>query len=179
MPLLAYAAAKSHALASTTQFVKEVKPHFDVVNIMPSMIIGKNELNTKKEQLENGTNGIVMGPLIGINLSMPSLGASVHVNDVARVHVDVLNPAISGNRSLLVSSGGLDGTSWDDAKGIVKRLYTKHVADGLFNLNGSSPTRPLRLDASETEQLLGWKLAPFEEQVRSVVDHYIELAGVQ
>ncbi|KAI6779812.1 uncharacterized protein J7T54_003736 [Emericellopsis cladophorae] len=38
--------------------------------------------------------------------------ASVHVNDVARAYIDALNPAFKGNRHYLVSSGGLDGTTW-------------------------------------------------------------------
>ena len=179
MPIQAYGAAKCHALAATNRFVQEEKPHFDIINILPSMVIGKNELNTKKEDLETGTNGVALGPLVGIKLEMPSLGVSVHVNDVARVHIDALNPAISGNRNLLCSSGGLQGTSWDDAKEIGKRYYSKQVANGLFNLSGSSPSRPIRLDASETEKLLGWKFATYEEQVQSVADHYIELAGHQ
>lgn len=102
----------------------------------------------------------------------------MHVNDVARAHVDVLNPAIQGNTNLLVSSGGYQGTNWDDGKDIAKRVYGKQVASGLFSLGGSSPSRPIRLDVSETEKLLGWKFVSYEDQVRSVADHYIELAGL-
>ncbi|PVH79994.1 NAD(P)-binding protein [Cadophora sp. DSE1049] len=179
MPIQAYAAAKGHARVATYKFLEEERPHFDVINILPSMVIGKNELNTKKEDLETGTNGTVIGPLIGIKQQMPNLGVSVHVTDVARAHLDALNPEIPGNQDLLCSSGGLAGTSWDDAKEIAKKLYGKHVASGLFSLDGTSPSRPLRFDASETEKLFGWKFASFESQVQSVADHYIELAGAQ
>lgn len=144
---------------------------------MPSMLIGKNELNTKKEEIVGGTNGVVLGPLTGVKSDMPLIGVSVHVYDAARAHVDALNPSIPGNRRLMCSSGGLQGTIWDDAKEIVQRLYSKQVSDGLLPLGGTTPSRPIRLDSSETEQLLGWKFAGFEEQVKSVVDHYIELAS--
>ncbi|KAH6724415.1 hypothetical protein BKA61DRAFT_665110 [Leptodontidium sp. MPI-SDFR-AT-0119] len=179
MPMQAYAASKGLARAATYKFLEEEKPQFDIINIMPSMVIGKNELNTKKEDLEIGTNGIAIGPLTGIKQQMPNLGVSVHVNDVAKAHLDALNPAIPGNQDLLCSSGGLEGTCWDDAKDIARKFYSKQVTDGLFNLTGTSPSRPIRLDASETEKIFGWKFASFESQVRSVADHYIELAGAQ
>ena len=133
-------------------------------------------MNTQKEEIQKSVNGVVIGPLLGPRLEMPSLGVSVHIDDVARAHIDALNPSIPGNRRLLCSSGGLQGTFWDDAKDIVQRLYSKQVSENLFPLTGTSPSRPIRLEASDTEQLLGWKFAGFEEQVKSVVDHYIELA---
>lgn len=147
--------------------------------MLPSTVIGKNELNTSKEQLEASTNGFVIGPLIGRTPETPALGASVHLHDVARVHIDALNPSIPGNRRLLCSSGGTEGTRYDDAKEIVHRHYSKEVSDGLFPLTGTLQTRPLKMDASETEKLLGWTFTGFEEQVKSVVDHYIELASAK
>lgn len=178
-PIEAYAVGKSHALAASERFIENEKPQFDLISILPSMVIGKNELNTSKEQIEASTNGVVIGPLIGHSAEMPSLGASVHLHDVARAHIDALDPSIPGNRRLLCSSGGLKGTWWDDAKEIVRQRYKQQVADGLFNLTGTSSTRPLRLDSSETEKLLGWTFTGFEEQVQSVVDHYIELASTK
>ncbi|KAL1793839.1 hypothetical protein ACET3X_007260 [Alternaria dauci] len=177
VPLQAYAAAKSHALAVSEQFVATEKPHFDIMNIMPSVIIGKNELNTTREEILAGTNGIALGPLLGRKAEMPMIGVAVHLDDVARAHVDALNPKISGNQRLLCTYGGLEGVQWDGAKDIAKRLYGKQVSEGLFPLTGSTPTRPIRLDASETEKVLGWKFKSFEEQVKSVADHYVEAAS--
>ncbi|OAL45527.1 NAD(P)-binding protein [Pyrenochaeta sp. DS3sAY3a] len=178
-PIEAYAVGKSHALAASERFVENEKPQFDLISILPSMVIGKNELSTSKGQIEASTNSVVIGPLIGRRAEMPSLGASVHLHDVARAHIDALDPSIPGNRRLLCSSGGPKGTRWDDAKEIVRRRYKKQVSDGLFTLTGTSPTRPLRLDSSETEKVLGWTFIGFEEQVQSVVDHYIELASTE
>ncbi|KAH7033995.1 hypothetical protein B0J12DRAFT_744734 [Macrophomina phaseolina] len=176
-PLHAYAVGKALALHATERFVRDKKPHFDIINILPSVVIGKNELNTKKEEILNGTNVNVMGPLLGTKTDTPNIGVSVHVNDVARAHIDALNLSIPGNRNLLCSSGGLQGVKWEDAKEVVKRLFTKQVSDGVFPLDGTLPSRPIRLDTSETERLLGWKFVGFEEQVKSVVEHYLELAA--
>lgn len=177
-PIEAYAVAKSHALAASERFIEEKQPAFDIVSILPSMVIGKNELNTKKEDLQTGTNSAVIGPLIGVASETPFLGASVHLHDVARAHVDALDAAMPGNRRLLCTSGGQQGTTWDDVKDIASRLYGEQISKGMFTLTGTSPSRPLRLNAAETEKLLGWKFAGFEEQVRSVVDHYVELNSV-
>lgn len=179
LPIQAYGVSKALALAATKRFVEEEKPSFDVINILPSMVIGRNELNTKKEAVSSGTNNSVMGPLLGTKTEMPTLGVSVHVNDVARAHVDALNPSIPGNRNFICSSGGLDGTTWDDAKNIAKRCYSKSVSDGVFTLDGTVPARPIRLDASETEKVFGWKFTGFEDQVKSVADHYLELLAAE
>lgn len=159
--------------------MRDKKPHFDVINVLPSVVIGANELNTAKEEVSKGTNVNVMGPLLGTKANIPDIGASVHVNDVAKAHVDALNPSIPGNRNLLCSSGGIQGVEWDDAKEIVKRLFPQQVSDGVFPLDGTLPTRPVRFDASETERLLGWKFVGFEAQVKSVAEHYLELASLQ
>ncbi|PQE17532.1 hypothetical protein CJF30_00009508 [Rutstroemia sp. NJR-2017a BBW] len=179
LPVQAYAASKSLAYAATQRFMNERKPHFDIINILPSMVIGKNELSRSKKEVTKGTNNTFLASLLGVRSALPQPGASVHVNDVARAHIDALNPSISGTQNLLCSSGGLEGTTWDDSKDIVKRLYSKELLEKYFTLDGVTPTRPVRVDSSETERLLGWKFAGFEEQIKSVVDHYIALASME
>lgn len=175
----AYAVSKAEAFAATERFVEEQKPSFEVINILPSMVTGKNELNRNPEDVRKGTNGITLGILLNNKSETPTLGASVHVNDVARAHIDALNPAIQGNHNYLCSSGGVEGTMWDDAKDIVRQHLPKAVADGIFPLGGSQPSRPIRLDSSETEEAFGWKFASFGEQVKSVAEHYLELSAAR
>ncbi|KAH6714078.1 hypothetical protein BKA61DRAFT_735620 [Leptodontidium sp. MPI-SDFR-AT-0119] len=175
-PIHAYAVAKGHALAASEMFVKNEKPQFDIISLLPSVIVGKNELHTTKEEVLASNNGFILGPLLDRKAEMPLLGQSVHVDDVAKAHIYALNPSFPGNKRLMVSSGGIQGTTWDDAKEIAQRLYSQQVSGGLFPLKGTTPTRPLRLDSSETEQLFGWNLVGYEEQVKSVVDHYLELS---
>lgn len=175
--MAAYGVAKAAAYAATARFIEEEKPHFEVVNIMPSMVTGKNELNRTPEDVGKGSNGLTLGVLFNNQAATPALGATVHVDDVARAHIDALNPAIKGNKNYLCSSGGLDGTTWEDAKDIVRKNFPQAVADGTLPLAGSQPSRPLRFDASETEKAFGWTFASYEEQVKSVVGHFLELAG--
>src|SRR5690349_3155550 len=143
------------------------------------MVTGKNELNRTPADVGKGSNGSTLGVVLDNVSQMPSIGVSVHVNDVARAHIDALNPALTGNRDYLCSSGGVDGTTWDDAKEIAKRNFPEAVADGRLPLAGSLPTRPIHFDSSETEKAFGWKFASFEEQVKSVVGHYLELLATK
>ncbi|KAM0261236.1 hypothetical protein ACHAPA_009872 [Fusarium lateritium] len=175
----AYGVSKAAALAATECFKQEEKPHFEVVSILPSMVTGKHELNCTPEDVGKGSNGTTLGALLNNKSDTPSLGVSVHVNDVARVHIDALDPAIQGNRNYLCSSGGLEGTVWEDAKEIVRRNFPKAVADGIFPLEGSQPSRPIRLDSSDTEEVFGWRFASFEEQVKSIAEHYLELVAAK
>ncbi|KAI8941571.1 hypothetical protein NX059_002786 [Plenodomus lindquistii] len=175
-PMVAYAMSKCYALAASEKFMKEEKPQYDLISILPSMVIGKNELNMTKKEAISGTNAIVLGLLTGRKADEPTLGVSVHVDDVARLHVNALKPSVPGNQRLMCSSEGPKGTTWDDAKEIAQRLYSKQVSDGLLDLSGTTPSKPLRLDSSKSEEVLGRKFLGFEEQVKSVVDHYIEAA---
>jgi hypothetical protein len=49
------------------------------------------------------------------------------------------------------------------------------VTQGLLPNNGSIPSSAVRLDTSKTKTILGIKPKTFEEQVVSVVDHYLEV----
>jgi nucleoside-diphosphate-sugar epimerase len=175
----AYGVSKAAAFDATKRFIEEENPAFEIVNILPSMVTGKNELNRTPADVGKGSNGYMLGVVLDNVSQIPSIGVSVHVNDVARAHIDALNPALTGNRDYLCSSGGVDGTTWDDAKEIVKRHFPEAVADGRLPLAGSLPTRPLHFDSSETENAFGWKFASFEEQVKSVVGHYLELLATK
>lgn len=62
-------------------WVSESKPGFDIINILPSVILGYNELTTsKKTMLSSGTNRLVASIVSGIPVTgTNSVGATVHV----------------------------------------------------------------------------------------------------
>jgi hypothetical protein len=111
IPLEANAAAKGYALAISEHFLATEHTHFDVISIMSSMIIGKNELDTTAEEIIPGTDGVVVGLLIGRKVETSLTGVSVALDDVVRAHFDAINPEISGNWRLLCLPGGLQGTN--------------------------------------------------------------------
>lgn len=152
----AYGTSKAAALAATESFMEKERLHFEVVNIMPSMVTGRYELNRKPEDVGKGSNGNTLGILLNKKSDLPELGASVHVNDVARAHIDALNPALRGNRNYLCLSGGVEGTTWNNAKDIVRRHFPKAVSHLLkSNYN--------RLILSWIEYLWIWEILIFGE----------------
>lgn len=174
----AYNASKVYALEATDAFVKENKPHFDVVNIDPAFVVGKNELITDSADIHLGTNGPVTGLVIAGNKADYSLtGCTVHVDDVAFVHVKALDVKNVPAGTYLASSDGYAGTIWGEASRIVAEKFPKAVEKGVLKIDGRLGTRRIRIDASETERVMGVKWKSYKEQVQSVVGHYLELLG--
>lgn len=172
----AYNASKIAALLATEKFVEENELGFDVVNIHPSFIIGKHELVRDMEEALLGTNGIVLGLVLGNRAGYEMVGTTVHVDDVAWMHVKALDPGVEkGN--YIANSGGEEGTVWEDAKGVVEREFKEAVEEGVLKLDGVQATRRMRVDTKRSEEVMGFRFKGYDEQVRSVVGHYLELKG--
>jgi nucleoside-diphosphate-sugar epimerase len=174
----AYAASKVRALEATKQFVKENKPEWDVINIMPSFVIGDNENVTDPNLVADGTNAAAFAQVLGRDSGWGNVpSTSIHVHDVARLHVEALNPKIEGNQSFLAVSEGERGTVWEEAIEIVKRNFPEAVKKGILANDGKAATKRTKVDASRTEKVFGWKFQSYEEQVTSVVKQYLDLVG--
>jgi nucleoside-diphosphate-sugar epimerase len=171
----AYVASKNLALKATEDFIALEKPHYSVINMMPTYIYGRNDLTTDPAKIEEGTNGQIMGVVFGKTAAGPQVRTSVHVDDVARSHVLALDEdKVKGNASFLLCTD--EQPVFDDASDIVRKHFPKAVDKGVLKLGGHIQTYPIKLDSSETLNLWG----PFkglEEQVTSLVGHYLELVG--
>lgn len=64
---------------------------------------------------------------------------------------------------------------WQDVTDIMSREFKEATDDGLVPNDGIKGTLPVKIDASKTEKELGFEFLEFEEQVKSVVGHYLEL----
>ncbi|KAK8147056.1 hypothetical protein G3M48_002219 [Beauveria asiatica] len=175
----AYAASKALSFEATDDFIAKHNPAFSVVRILPTFVIGRDDTVTDVSQIAKGTNGLVMGPLLGHAQANTMPGASVHLDDVAKLHVLALDPAISDNDIFLASSPV--SFEWADSFDIVKRQYPEQYAAGLFKFDSipRPETRAVHVDSSKATKALGIQFKTFEEQVVSVVDHYLELAAAK
>lgn len=176
----AYAAGKVRALAATKGFLAEKKPAWDVVNIMPSFVIGENELVTDPALLCDGTNAAMLAQVLGKDSGWGAVpSTSVLVDDVAMLHVVALDAErIPGNQSFLaVSEGERWGTTWEDAVEIVNRNFPEAVRKGVLPNNGKAVTKRTKVDSRRTEEVFGFKFASYEEQVKSVVRQYLSMLG--
>jgi hypothetical protein len=180
----AYNAAKVLSLEATYDFMDRASPDFDVINIHPGYIIGLDETVTDPGDIMKGTNALVFAqllgqPLPGQPLPAPAVGSAVvDLDDVAKLHVDSLNPSVVGNQSFLATSETPQGATWGNVLDIVKRRYPKEVAEGIFNVD-SVPlqTQHVMLDSTYTEKTFRFKFKSFEDQIIGAVEYYLELLG--
>ena len=172
----AYGASKKLAYARTRDFVAEEKPNFSIINIMPSFVIGKNELATTPETVVSGSNALIMSALLGQQNPTGMIAGFAHVDDVAFVHVAALNPDIKGNRNYGVHYDYTKEAKFDDAIDVVKKWFPDAVADGILRLGGSTTSHLVPFDVRNTEEELGYKQKTFEEMVKNQVSHYIEVS---
>jgi hypothetical protein len=112
-----------------------------------------------------------MGLVLGMTAPNASPGIVVHADDVARIHVGALDEKkIPGNASLFASIPA----QFEDAIGIVRRLFPEAVEDGRLPLGGKRGTLPMTIDIQDTISVFG-PLKSYEEMVKSVVGQYLEL----
>ncbi|POR39600.1 Putative uncharacterized oxidoreductase [Tolypocladium paradoxum] len=181
-PVQAYAASKIKALNETEAWARREAPAFDVVNVHPSFVMGREEVHPTADRLtSHGTNRLVLGVALGAKSPAPLPGTTVHVDDVARVHVGALDARVPGNTSYLVTSnnpaGSLDGTVFQDAAKFVAKHFPDAVASGVLPNNGTQPSFAVKFDTSKTESTFGFTHLSYEEQVKAVVGQYLELVG--
>jgi nucleoside-diphosphate-sugar epimerase len=176
-PFIGYSASKQIALSETTKFLQQTKPGFDVVHILPAVILGRNELATSTSDFSSGTNRYVMNIAFGNDAPAPMIGATVHVDDVGLLHVLALDEKVkvgeTGVRNFIASASSV---TWSDVSGIISAEFGK---EGALKLGGKMDTRPVKFDTSATNDVFGIQLKGFEEQVKSVVAAYLEVKGAE
>ena len=147
---------------------------------MPSYIVGRWELALTAAALASGSNGIALSSILGGLMPRPVSGITVHVADVARVHVEAMtNEQITTHEDFVLNADGTDGVVWTDTIKIAEKHFPKAVAKGILPLGGNTPTSRRRVDGSKTEKVFRMKMAPFEEQIVSVAGQYVELTEKQ
>jgi len=174
----AYSASKAAALNEAEAWVAEKKPSFDLVHIHPSFVEGRDDLALTPKATIAGTNAVILNVILGVKNPNPSPGVTVHNEDVARLHVEALNPKIPAGSYVAHSNnpaGTLNGTRWEDTNAIVAKLFPEALKKGLIRNDGEQKSVLNHVDAKKTEDTFGWKLQSFEKQVESVVGHYVEL----
>jgi nucleoside-diphosphate-sugar epimerase len=171
----AYSASKIKTLNETEAWLEREKPSFDVVHIFPGFIVGKDELVTDVKDAMYGTNKEVLHPVTGGDDGfIPS--SSIHLYDVALAHVKALDPKIPA-QGYILSSEGLRGTHWEESMPTVAKSFAAEVKSGVLANNGKIVTLPVKIDERKSEEILGIKLKSYEEQVKNIVGHYLELVS--
>ncbi|KAJ5769774.1 uncharacterized protein N7511_001825 [Penicillium nucicola] len=162
-PMLLYRASKLLANKATWDFRAAAKPHYALVTLHPVFVWGHNLVQTSAEQVLSGSNGLLWSLMMRNN---PSGSGGVHVQDVAEVHVKVLDPKIpDGSKYLLAAP--IDPVP--EFASIAKRLYPD---------SGAQVTEDIRiawqpLDTTKAETELGIKWRSHEMMIKEVMDQQL------
>lgn len=167
--LFAYAASKSMALDAAENYIKTQSPGYDVVFLMPSFVFGPSKIAQDPEEFNKGSNTILMNHLLGKS-SEPLLTVSVHIDDVAKIHVESLKPSVPAGRYLLDRSG----TDWSVALPVVKKNFPETIGK-VFPEEVAVQTIPIKLDSTKAEKAFGIEFKSFEEQVKDTAAYYTSI----
>ncbi|KAI5920701.1 putative cinnamoyl-CoA reductase [Camillea tinctor] len=168
--LPAYSAGKIGALNATEKFVKDNRPAFDIVNVLPGFVFGWDDRALTVQDITSGTNRVLLPIITGQSTHNPMPAGAAHVSDVAKVHMLALREGVTG------SIGVTSVNAFDDAWEIVKKKFPEAVAEGVFT-QGHQPTIPVNWNAHKTEVEFGFKFKTFEDMVTDVASQYLELSG--
>ncbi|KAL8777132.1 MAG: hypothetical protein Q9213_007992 [Squamulea squamosa] len=172
----ALCAGHAKSLSATNMFLVKNKPHFTVINLMPSFIIGHSELAKKSKDLNTGSNQQTLRHLRGEKVSTRLPSQTVYIDDVAEAHaLSLSTEKVAQTQNFLLSSGGLVGSAWYRALEIVKKDYMDQVKRGWLALDGEQPINRVIADAGKAEKVFGIKFAEFDKQIRSLLDQWVQL----
>jgi nucleoside-diphosphate-sugar epimerase len=173
---LAYRAAKAISHRASVRWMEEHRPTFDLVYVLPAYAQGRNELVTRKEDVHNGSNDVMIDLVLGNKSSTPRYACTVLVDDVAKVEVAALDQQkVKGGDCLIASPA--KGIVWNDVNDIVRKLFPEAVQKGILPLGGEQASFTVDYDVAYTEEVTGVKFVGLEEQVKSAVGQYVELAS--
>jgi nucleoside-diphosphate-sugar epimerase len=174
----AYFASKTLSRIATRKFMEEKKPEFEFINLLPTVVFGPDELATNAAESVAGGNSFVFGPFLDVNVPQ-MVGATVHVDDVAKAHVDALKPSVQGNKDYILSSDAPDGIDWEDAQDHIRKSFPEAVENGTLKLGWSLMARIWRLDTRETEKEFEWKFVSFKDTLKELVGQYLNFAAAE
>ena len=145
---------------------------------MPTFILGTRDLASTPTTLASGSNGIALSNILGSSLPNPIPGTTVHIDDIARIHIAALtSDSIKGqHEDFVLNANGTDGIVWNDALKIARKHFPDAVAKGVLPLGGNTQTARRKIDGGKAEREFGIQMKGFEEQIVSLVGQYVELA---
>lgn len=172
-----YSASKARAFNEAEAWVQRERPEFGVLSVHPGWVIGRDEGKADVAGVMSGTNTLVLGLCKGEKRPMKRAGWAVHVRDVARVCVGALDEGRVGVERGTVR-GFMAGRTivWQEALDLVRREFGKEVEEGVLSTEGVQESMDIAIDSRETEEVFGFEFANWDEMVRSVVGHYVEIS---
>lgn len=159
-----YQASKILAHQSSSRFILERKPHFDIITLHPTFVMGHSRVQNSADEV----SGVVMMFMHSLKMDKPMFPSTiVDVRDVAEATLATINVKIERNGEEFIISG--EKTTWDDVVSFIKEKYPQ------VPLKLTPPfDQPFEANASKAQQrLLGSTWRSMREIVSSVLDQQL------
>lgn len=173
--LVSYVASKTSSFLKSQQWMQTHKPNFDIVNICPTYVQGRNELATSPADLMSTSNVLFLRMALGLapKDSPAEIASVVHIEDVAAIHIAALN------KTKIPAGEYLFGqeVQWNDVSTITKELFSEQVEKGLLPCTSDIPTKSVVFSKEKTERIFDIELKPVEDMVEDLMEQYLELSG--
>ncbi|KAJ5670968.1 NAD(P)-binding protein [Penicillium longicatenatum] len=173
-----YWAAKALARMATKSFISRGKAQFDIVNLLPSVVIGPDDRllyddTATRDNLLEEKRGAVLAPALSSSLNSPPCSCGRCRARPVDAADDALVP---GNSEYILCSNTPGGVVWDqEIKRIAHQYFPTDVENKTLPLEGSLGTVKWRLDALRSEKVFGWQFTNFEETMRGLIEQYLQL----
>ncbi|KIW14443.1 hypothetical protein PV08_07227 [Exophiala spinifera] len=179
---VAYQFSKVKAWYATKEWLAKNDHKFEVSQIYPSYVLGRNPLVNDIEKLETeGSSQFLIQFIQGGKVPAPVDGSTVHLDDVATLFLKAIDPSIPGGQNWIANSQDPNGDfEWDQAREIIKDRFPEAVSNGVLSVNGVFPTAKGRgrLDNSGPLQSIpGFFWKSYEDQVVTVAEQVIDVKG--
>ncbi|KAK5722677.1 hypothetical protein LTR15_005909 [Elasticomyces elasticus] len=176
---VAYIQSKIASLKAVDAWVQKhgSEISFDVITILPGFVGGRSDNATNVAELLDGTNFWFLAPILGKEAAKNAgsqVANTVHVDDVAKAHIESLSDKVTGNQSFILSNQGGE-MQWNDSKAIVSKHFPEAVKSGLLPNDGVIEEHFfMSCDNQSTVKAFG-ELKSFEEIISGLVEQYLEL----
>jgi nucleoside-diphosphate-sugar epimerase len=162
---LKYSASKILAHQASQQFIREHNPHFTMITIHPTFVLGPS-LVQKSADNPNGTIRMFMRSLESKQPTVPT--TCVDVRDVADAILATVDAKVERNGEEFIISGVK--LTWDDVVAYVKSAYPQ------FPMQLQPPyEEPFVANSAKAERMLGMKWRPIEDLFGGFLDQQLEL----
>jgi hypothetical protein len=177
-PMDAYCNAKGLARVAVKEFVEKEEPGFEVIQLLPGVIIGLDERAASVKDLKENVPQweMRMAPLLGQTETNPLVSVPVDVADVAKAHVDSIKSSVVGNMDYALCVGESGSVRWNDMVEVAVKHFPKKAGSKKLPLGGVLPTTKWIVNSKKTEEAFGWTFRTFEEMMKDVVGQYLEFA---
>jgi nucleoside-diphosphate-sugar epimerase len=189
----AYAAMKTAGVRSAIEWMGAAEGlAFDLVNLAPVYICGRNPLAKTTAELSNGSNGMFLRsvatgaapPLAGGSKDGPrpfGLSFGVALSDVVAAHLAALDqdlvktPESGPNKGVETFTIGVN-FAWNDINGLVEKMWPEAVSSGLLPNQGNFLAKPkVFIDSKKFEKVFGMKLKELDKMLPELIPQYLEL----